>query len=316
MRCLSYMRTKFLNHLATLVAVFILSVHNSSAQNKSIVFETDEAETALSILDSLARGESVEIDAWNKLYKTDGYLRLKEREHSMKREFEDDSFRAFLTADEIRSKRQTLRQTLAAWCTADLSQSRKLALRYLPPKTTIRATVYPVIKPKTNSFVFDLERNPAIFLYLDPEITPDKMSNTIAHELHHVGFFNACTESEAEKSLSALSESKREAVRWLGAFGEGLAMLAAAGSPKVHPHRFSKPEERERWDNDIERFDSDLALVEAFLTDVALGKISEEQVTERAMYFYGVQGPWYTVGYKMAATIETRFGKRKLVSVI
>jgi hypothetical protein len=75
--------------------------------------------------------------------------------------------------------------------------------------------------------VFEVDIDPAIMLYLDPARTAAQLENTIAHELHHVGYAAACrapTDSAADPALSA-------ALGWLGAFGEGVAMLAAAGGP-------------------------------------------------------------------------------------
>jgi len=66
------------------------------------------------------------------------------------------------------------------------------AQAYLPAGLEIRATIYPVVKKATNSFVFDLGgENPAIFMYVDPSIPPEKLENTLAHELHHVGISDA-----------------------------------------------------------------------------------------------------------------------------
>jgi hypothetical protein len=43
-------------------------------------------------------------------------------------------------------------------------------------------------KPQIHSFVYDVRGDPAIFLYLDPEQPPAQFENTVAHELHHIGF--------------------------------------------------------------------------------------------------------------------------------
>jgi hypothetical protein len=93
-------------------------------------------------------------------------------------------------------------------------------------------------------------------------------------------------------------------------------MLAAAGGADVHPHRDSPPADRARWDADVARFDDDLRTLDRFFLDVLDGRIDADEATRRAREFYGVQGPWYTVGWRMAATIEEELGRQRLVDVI
>jgi hypothetical protein len=51
-------------------------------------------------------------------------------------------------------------------------------------------------------------------------------------------------------------------LNWIGGFGEGFAMLAAAGGPDVHPHAVSASDERARWDKDVANFNDDLKNVQ------------------------------------------------------
>jgi hypothetical protein len=110
-----------------------------------------------------------------------------------------------------------------------------------------------------------------------------------------------------------LAEGVQTALGWAGAFGEGFAMLAAAGGPDVHPHAASKREDRERWERDVANFEADLRKVERFLLDTIDGKLKGDAVTEQAYAFFGVQGPWYTVGWKTRITIEKAFGRSSLI---
>jgi len=90
-------------------------------------------------------------------------------------------------------------------------------------------------------------------------------------------------------------------------------MLAAAGGPDVHPHAVSGADERARWDKDIANFDDDLKKVEQFFLDVLGNKLTEDQIEKTAYSFFGVQGPWYTVGWKMSVVIEKTFGRARLI---
>lgn len=91
-------------------------------------------------------------------------------------------------------------------------------------------------------------------------------------------------------------------------------MLTAAGGPDIDPHAASTPEEHARWDRDMANFDRDLVAVNAFFLDILNGKFANaDAITEKGSSFFGAQGPWYTVGYKMAVIVEKRFGHDALI---
>ena len=53
--------------------------------------------------------------------------------------------------------------------------------------------------------------------------------------------------------------------------------------------------------------------VEAFLIAVAKGDLDENQRHEKGMSFFGIQGPCYTVGWRMAVTVEQAKGRAELL---
>jgi hypothetical protein len=275
----------------------------------------DEARASLAILEARASGGIIGQDAWQRLWSSEGYRRLKRREAAMGRAFSDSVFQAFLLSDTLGARRTWLAATLAAWQRADVTGASRLALSYLPAGTRLRARIYPMIKPQTNSFVFDVGTDSAaIFLYLDPAVGREKLENTLAHELHHIGHATAC----AGTADTTFPEPVQTARGWLGAFGEGVAVLAAAGGPARHPHQVSDSTERARWDRDYANVAGDLRRIESFVLDVVGGRLAEPgAIRQRAMSFFGeAQGPWYTVGYLMASTIERVQGRRSVVEVL
>jgi putative zinc-dependent peptidase DUF5700 len=274
---------------------------------------TDEADAVLAILAKRAAGAPVGDADWRRLFASDGYVRLKRREAAMKRAFEDADFSRFVLSDDLAKRAPALEATLARNRRADVAAAARRALAYLPPEAHIHAKIYLEIKPLTNSFVFDLATDPAIFIYLDPDQTRAKLENTLAHELHHIGYGTVYPPKAVQDEIAKRPKADQDALNWVMAFGEGYAMLAAAGGPRVHPHAVSKPEDRERWDRDVANFDADLRSVEAFFRDVLAGRLTDDQESERAGAFFGIQGPWYTVGWRMCVTIETTFGRRRLV---
>jgi hypothetical protein len=281
-----------------------------------IRFACDEAQAVIDLLS--AEDEQVREAAWERLFSSEGYQRLKHREKAMGslgQPFDDATFRDFVLSDELSECGPALAETLRRWQKVDLAVPLTRSLAYLPANSSIHCTVYPVIKPKRNSFVFEVETDPALFLSLDPEKTQERFLNTLAHELHHIGTAQACEPTLKNEIFPALPAAVRTVVEWITPFGEGIAMLAAAGGPAIHPHTASDADTRDRWDRSLARFGSDLKEIERFYLDVLDGILeTEDAIRERGFSFFGTdQGPWYTVGWRMAATIEQTLGRDALV---
>ena len=90
-------------------------------------------------------------------------------------------------------------------------------------------------------------------------------------------------------------------------------MLAAAGGPDIHPHAVSNLDERARWDKDLANFNDDLKKVEKFFLDVLEKRITGDEIAKTGFTFFGTQGPWYSVGWKMAVLIEKTYGRARLI---
>jgi hypothetical protein len=286
-----------------------------------LTLDTSEADQVLGILAARAAGKTIDDAQWQKLFATEPYVRLKQREADIAERYKDrnaltdDEFKKFVLSDSLLARTGELRSTLERWKNANLQAAGENVLQYLPATAVIHAKVYPVIKPRSNSFVWETATNPTIFLYLDPDISAAEFTNTVTHELHHIGLASA--QAEYEKRIEALPERAKTVAEWTGAFGEGLAMLAAAGGPGVHPHATSKEEDRARWDHDMANFNNDLLEVNSFFLDILHGKFaSQDAITQKASSYYGVQGPWYTVGYKMAVMVEKRYGRDTLIQTM
>ena len=313
----------FPSRLHNLIPFFLFSVLIPvSSQNTQptpapgsiqLKLNTDEADAVLAILDKRAAGTAITDSDWQHLFSTEPYMRLKKREGSLHRDFTDDDFKKFVFSQEWAAKATALRHTLDAWRQTDLISSARRILTYLPEQAVIKAKVFPVIKPVTNSFVFETQSDPTIFLYLDPEESAAKFENTVAHELHHIGYASIASLAEARQK-DVPPPNAKPAVDWMGAFGEGFAMLAAAGGPDVDPHAASSAKEHSRWDHDMDNFNQDLSSLQQFFLDVIDQRlVGKDKIDEKAYTFFGMQGPWYTVGYKMAVIVEKRYGRKRLI---
>ncbi|HWT06099.1 MAG TPA: DUF5700 domain-containing putative Zn-dependent protease [Xanthomonadales bacterium] len=277
----------------------------------------DEAQTVLAILARRAAGAAPDEGQWDALFATEGYRRLALRERSFNRPFDDATFRAFVMQPELLARRERLAETLASWSRADVRVCGQRALAYLPAGSRLRASVYPEIKPAPNSFVYDLKNDPGIFLYVDPVVTATEFTYTVAHELHHVGFAQNCPTPEVRAQIARLAPPLQRFERWLGAFGEGFAVLAGAGGPDIDPGSVVGPGARAEWATESATFAPRIDELTTFFRDVLSGRLADDAAVQAAaMTFFGNQGAWYTVGWRMAVTIERRFGRARLIECI
>jgi Putative zinc dependent peptidase (DUF5700) len=208
-----------------LIVLFVipLSAVPSEANRVHLTLDTSEADQVLAILALRSTGKSIDDSRWQMLFATEPYQRLKARQTEIAKlqnnpsvVLTDEKFKEFVLSDELLARASELRNTLERWKQVNLQATGQNVLSYLPASAAIHAKVFPVIKPGSNSFVWE---SSAIFLYLDPDVSAAKFTNTVAHELHHIGLASAQADYDAR--IQRLPERARTAAKWVGAFGEG-----------------------------------------------------------------------------------------------
>jgi len=272
----------------------------------SVHWDATQAQAVLEVVASLRQGQAVENGAWEHLLTNKVQVRLRRRELEVGGDFRDDNFLRFVLSQELSERYEALSQALVGWLRLDLAACAQRALAYLPANCRIQVPCCPVIKPLSNSFVYGIPESPVVFLWLDPGLNIEKLENTLVHELHHIGFYGLVARRAAPAEPAGL-------IQWLWPFGEGLAMLAAAGSTDIHPHATSSPSAREHWDQDMRTLPESLASIDEFFRLILSRSLPESEIERRAMSLFGFQGPWYTVGYHMASTIERHQSRASLL---
>ncbi|HSS48835.1 MAG TPA: DUF5700 domain-containing putative Zn-dependent protease [Thermoanaerobaculia bacterium] len=277
---------------------------------------TDEADVALAIVGELRETGTVKPASWDRLWQSQGFVRLKKRQESFGVKDVEQGFREFLTSDAALASLDDLRRSVADWKHLDVTAAARRAASYLPAGLPLKATLYPVIKKSENSFVFELATDPAMFFHVDPKKAPAQLENTLAHELHHVGLAGC----PKPPGLDKLPAAQQKVFDYLGGFGEGLAVLAASGGPDVHPHATDGADPWLVWERDVANFNADLRRLEAFFREVLAGRLAGQDADKRLFTFIDTddvpQGAFYTVGWKMAAMIERARGRDALVRTV
>lgn len=291
-------------------------LHGQSTSGPQLSVVLDEARAAVHILELRDAGRVPTWQDWERIWQSEGFLRLVERQEAMGRGGTREGIEAYLMDDATLARLSEFRAGVARWESVSAEEAGAMASAYLSPGTRLEAKVYPVIKHTSNSFVFDLTNDPAIFFTIGTFTDADELTNVMAHELHHVGSAR-CAEPTG---LGDLAPSARRVVSWLSAFGEGMAMLAAAGGPAAHPHHASTSAAWLVWERDIAHAESDLTEVIRFFEGILHGTIPEDEQRDRLFRFIsrdGVpQGAFYTVGWKMAAAVERAFGRQRIIESV
>jgi hypothetical protein len=89
-----------------------------------------------------------------------------------------------------------------------------------------------------------------------------------------------------------------------------MAVLAAAGSLDAHPLADFSESYRLLRDLGAERFADNLEELNQFFLDTVHGDALNDAVAHEGRIIFGnAGGPWYTVGYRIAVTIEREFGR-------
>lgn len=302
--------------LSYLLGLFFAATPALAQETSRIQIHTDfsEADTALTILDKRNASQPVKDSDWQALFITEPYQRLKKREAAMHREFTDDDFKKFILSEELLKQRDALARTVLDWKQADVRAAGMRVLQYLPAESVIRTKVFPLIKPLHNSFVFDVEMDPAIFLYVDPSVSPAAFENTVAHEMHHIGL--SSIDKLYKQKVASLPPAANRVAEWMGAFGEGEAVLAAAGGADTDPVATASQEIKDNWTRGMRNFNADLGRVSDFFLQVLNGKLQGDAISQKGFEFFGLQGPWYSVGYRMAVIVERRYGRTALIECL
>ena len=277
----------------------------------------DEADAALAIMDNLNAGDSVTGEQWQTLWQSEGYTRLLARQASLDLdEGFGDKLVAWLQDPANYNRVATIRNAVDRYRYSDANTPANRAGVYLPEGVVLEASFYPVIKHTMNTFVYDLDGDPAIFMSVNPENSHTFVQAVLTHELHHIGLAQ-CPEIAGYKNLT---EDQQWVTNVLTIFGEGLAVLATAGDPDTHPHFYNTPDEWAIWERDVTNIGSDQARIESFFLTVLYGSQSRDERRKTLFTFIVTpevpQGPAYTLGWKMASLVEKRFGRETLVGAM
>src|SRR6185295_3373571 len=107
--------------MALRVCLVVLFVFGSVSAQVNVHLITDEADAVLSVLAKRKANQAIAETDWQRIFQSEGYVRLKKRETSMQRSFEDTDFKTFVLSAELAQRAPSLEETLARWKSADVS---------------------------------------------------------------------------------------------------------------------------------------------------------------------------------------------------
>src|SRR3982750_112728 len=101
------------------ICVPVCSAQSSIASRVDVHEVTDEADAVLTILSKKRAKQPLTESDWQRLFASEGYVRLKKREAEMKRIFTDEDFKAFVLSDQLLERAPLLSATPEQWKRAE-----------------------------------------------------------------------------------------------------------------------------------------------------------------------------------------------------
>src|SRR3954468_3004381 len=98
-----------------LILALSLSTLAQVPDRVALTFDTSEADAVLAIVAKQNAHKPIIDSDWQRLFSSSPYVRLKQREASMHRDFTDDDFRKFVLSPETLTHAPQLQQSLDAW---------------------------------------------------------------------------------------------------------------------------------------------------------------------------------------------------------
>lgn len=106
-------RVRYLLFVQLLFLAVPLATFGKATQERvNVRLVTDEAEAVLTILAKKKANETISDADWRQLFATEGYVRLKQRETSMQRSFEDADFKTFVLSEQLAERAPALQEAL------------------------------------------------------------------------------------------------------------------------------------------------------------------------------------------------------------
>jgi len=273
---------------------------------------TDEVGILIDILKRKDNNKPIKKVQWDELFNSNGFKILTVREKEMNQGIDKFEFKDFVMNKIASDRYISYKKSLEKLKSMNLDDIINRTRDYLPDNTRLDTDIVPVIKPQKNSFIHRINDKLILFLYLEPDISKEKLENKLIHELHHIGLDYVYQNSD----YSCLSKPAQKVIEWTNAFGEGFAMLAAAKGLENHPNKFDK-DLKSKWDENMGNFNKDFHKIQNFLLAILEGHFADDQ----KLYNRGFQlmtnndgqGSWYTVGYQIAVIIEREAGREVLI---
>ena len=109
------------------IAFFLLSQQPSvlaqplSGSRVNVQIVIDEAEAVLQILAKKEKSQEITEDDWQRVFQSEGYIRLKKRELSLQRPFGESDFKNFVLSQITPQQHKALAATLAKWKETDIN---------------------------------------------------------------------------------------------------------------------------------------------------------------------------------------------------